>query len=70
MSSCTHDSTVHSVNVIGYLKTVLVIVGGFVLFGEEITAQKGLGILIVLAGLAWYTYEKATEQAQTQQQRR
>ncbi|KAL9644580.1 hypothetical protein ABK040_015319 [Willaertia magna] len=47
-----------SVNVVGYFKTVLVFVGGFLLFSSVVTIQNALGVLLTLVGVAWYTYEK------------
>ena len=47
-----------SVNVLGYLKTVLVMVGGMVLFGGSHSPQNVLGVLVTLLGLAWYTYTR------------
>lgn len=47
-----------TMNVVGYLKTVLVFVGGFMFFDSEPTIQNVSGILLTLLGLALYTRAK------------
>jgi len=47
-----------SVNVVGYFKTVLVFVGGFLLFTTAISSKNLIGVAFTLFGVAWYTYEK------------
>lgn len=44
--------------VVGFFKTMLIFVGGVVIFNEPINTQKGLGMAIALAGLAIYSYVK------------
>ncbi|EFC46249.1 predicted protein, partial [Naegleria gruberi] len=47
-----------SVNVIGYFKTCLVFVGGFLLFTSYISFKNLIGVILTLIGVAWYTHEK------------
>ncbi|KAF0984693.1 hypothetical protein FDP41_000592 [Naegleria fowleri] len=47
-----------SVNVVGYFKTVLVFIGGIMLFTDIVSAKNLLGVTLTLLGVAWYTYEK------------
>ena len=47
-----------TMNVVGYLKTCLVFLGGFVFFDATLTPQQGFGILIAMGGLAAYTRAK------------
>lgn len=47
-----------SVNVVGYFKTVLVFVGGIILFTSAISAKNLLGVFLTLVGVAWYSYVK------------
>uniref|UniRef100_A0A383W0N7 Sugar phosphate transporter domain-containing protein n=1 Tax=Tetradesmus obliquus TaxID=3088 RepID=A0A383W0N7_TETOB len=42
-------------NVVGHLKTVLIVTSGVVFFGDVITAKKMLGIGCAMAGIVWYT---------------
>jgi solute carrier family 35 protein E3 len=42
-------------NVVGHLKTVLIVTSGVVFFGDTITAKKMLGIACAMAGIVWYT---------------
>eukprot|EP00760_Papus_ankaliazontas_P004559 PhM_4_TR11956/c0_g1_i1/m.87318/K15285/SLC35E3; solute carrier family 35, member E3 len=46
-------------NVLGYLKTALVFVGGFVFFDDALTVQNVLGITVTLVGLAMYSAVKS-----------
>ena len=43
---------------IGYLKTCIVFIGGFVLFGTKLEAKNVLGISLTLLGVLIYTYVK------------
>jgi solute carrier family 35 protein E3 len=49
-------------NVLGYLKTCLVFIGGFVLFDDNVTLQSGCGIAVTMLGLALYSKAKLTPQ--------
>ncbi|KAF6259079.1 triose-phosphate transporter family-domain-containing protein [Scenedesmus sp. NREL 46B-D3] len=42
-------------NVVGHLKTVLIVASGVVFFGDSITLKKMLGIGCAMAGIVWYT---------------
>jgi solute carrier family 35 protein E3 len=42
-------------NVVGHLKTVLIVTSGVVFFNDVITAKKMLGIACAMAGIVWYT---------------
>lgn len=44
--------------VVGYLKTILVFMGGSFFFLEVFTPRKIIGVVISLMGLAWYTRVK------------
>ncbi|KAK9831047.1 hypothetical protein WJX74_001133 [Apatococcus lobatus] len=43
-------------NIIGHTKTVLVLAGGSLMFGDKLTYQKVLGVSVALAGMGWYTF--------------
>ena len=47
-----------TMNVVGYLKTVLVFLGGFIFFDTQPTVQNVSGIAITLLGLALYSKAK------------
>lgn len=47
-------------NIIGHTKSVLVLAGGTLMFGDKMTYQKLLGVGIALAGMVWYTMGKIT----------
>lgn len=56
-----------SVNVIGYLKTVIVFVGGYLIFDTVVDNKQVLGIALTLLGVLAYTYVKVSEENQKQQ---
>ena len=43
-------------NIIGHTKTVLILAGGSLMFGDRLTNQKLLGVSVALVGMAWYTF--------------
>ena len=45
-------------NVVGHMKTVIIIVGGYLFFGDEMNPRKFLGIVLCLGGVYWYTHVK------------
>ncbi|EFJ43115.1 hypothetical protein VOLCADRAFT_106985 [Volvox carteri f. nagariensis] len=45
-------------NVVGHLKTVIILTGGCLLFGDSMPAKKLLGVCIAMGGIAWYTQQK------------
>lgn len=47
-------------NSIGHTKSVLVLAGGALMFGDKMTFQKLVGVGIALAGMVWYTMGKIT----------
>jgi solute carrier family 35 protein E3 len=57
-------------NVVTHCKTVVVIVGGFVLFGSPLAAKNVMGIIVTLLGAWGYAYFKLMGPAETQQSKR
>ncbi|GIL90469.1 hypothetical protein Vretifemale_18118 [Volvox reticuliferus] len=47
-------------NVVGHLKTVIILTGGCLFFGDSMPAKKFLGVCIAMAGIVWYTQQKLT----------
>ena len=39
----------------GHLKTVIILAGGFFLFGEKMPVKKLAGVLLALVGIVWYS---------------
>lgn len=52
---CTSSLTY---NVVGHLKTVIILTGGCMLFGDEMPPKKLLGVSVAMAGIVWYTQLK------------
>jgi len=50
--------------VVGYLKTVLVFLGGRLILGEHYEARKVCGVLTAIAGLIYYTHIKSVVDAE------
>lgn len=50
-------------NVVGHLKTVMIVSGGVFLFGDSMTAKKLLGLLVAMSGIVWYSHIKLAEAA-------
>jgi len=50
-----------SVNVIGYLKTVIVFVGGYLFFDSNVDNKQIIGVGLTLLGVLLYTYVKIEE---------
>lgn len=48
-------------NVVGHLKTVLIVAAGVGLFGDEISGKKLLGIGCAMGGIVWYSFIKLDE---------
>lgn len=42
-------------NIVGHLKTVTILTGGCLIFGDSMTVTKFLGITLAMAGIAWYS---------------
>jgi solute carrier family 35 protein E3 len=49
---------------IGHMKTVSILVGGFLLFQDNLNFKQFLGILLTLFGLFSYTFVRLREQNQ------
>jgi len=49
---------------IGHMKTVSILVGGFLLFQDNLNYKQFVGILLTLFGLFAYTFAKMREQNQ------
>ncbi|KAK9834834.1 hypothetical protein WJX81_002364 [Elliptochloris bilobata] len=45
-------------NVVGHLKTVIILAGGFVLFNEAMPPKKLAGVALGMGGIIWYSYLK------------
>ena len=48
-------------NVIGHLKTIIVISGGVLFFGDTIPLSKALSLLVAASGIGWYSYLKQSQ---------
>ncbi|CAF1191600.1 unnamed protein product [Rotaria sordida] len=51
-------------NMIGHLKTISILVGGFLLFEDSLNYKQFIGILLTLFGLFSYTFVRMSEQNQ------
>uniref|UniRef100_A0A383VFD1 Sugar phosphate transporter domain-containing protein n=1 Tax=Tetradesmus obliquus TaxID=3088 RepID=A0A383VFD1_TETOB len=48
-------------NVVGHMKTVLIVAGGVLLFGDSMSAKKLAGLGCAMAGIVWYSQIKLGE---------
>ena len=48
-------------NVVGHLKTVLIVAAGVLLFGDEVGAKKLFGLSVAMGGIVWYSAIKMDE---------
>lgn len=48
-------------NVVGHLKTILIVSAGMLFFGEDMGLKKGLGLAVALSGIVWYSHIKLEE---------
>lgn len=48
-------------NVVGHLKTCIILTGGCLLFGDEMPLKKFIGVCVSLLGMVWYTNVKMEE---------
>ncbi|GBF99029.1 hypothetical protein Rsub_11974 [Raphidocelis subcapitata] len=48
-------------NVVGHLKTVLIVGSGVAFFGEGMGVKKGVGLVVALCGIFWYSHIKLEE---------
>ncbi|KAK9842031.1 hypothetical protein WJX81_004974 [Elliptochloris bilobata] len=51
-------------NVVGHLKTVVILAGGCLLFGEAMPPKKLAGVVLGMCGILWYSYLKMTAMPQ------
>lgn len=42
-------------NIVGHLKTVLILTGGVFIFGDSMTLTKVAGVALAMTGIAWYS---------------
>jgi len=49
--------------VLGHLKTVLILILGFAVFNKELDARNGMGICVAMIGVVAYTEVKRKESA-------
>jgi solute carrier family 35 protein E3 len=40
-------------NIVGHIKTVLILAGGVIFFGDSMAPQKLLGVAVALGGIGW-----------------
>jgi solute carrier family 35 protein E3 len=45
-------------NVVGHLKTVIILTGGCLLFGDQMPGSKLAGLGVAMAGIVWYSHIK------------
>lgn len=50
-------------NVVGHLKTVLIVGGGVLLFGDSMGLKKLIGLGIAMSGIVWYSHIKMADAA-------
>ncbi|KIY96905.1 Solute carrier family 35 member E3 [Monoraphidium neglectum] len=48
-------------NVVGHLKTLLIVAAGVLFFGEELGLKKGVGLATALGGIGWYSHIRILE---------
>lgn len=48
-------------NVVGHVKTVIILTGGVIIFGDVMSGKKILGILLSMTGIVWYSHIKLRE---------
>jgi len=48
----------HCSAVVGHVKTVLVLTGGCLLFGDQMSPKRFAGICLALGGIFWYSFLK------------
>jgi len=41
-------------NIVGHAKTICILLSGVLMFGDEVSSKKLLGIMIALGGMVWY----------------
>lgn len=48
-------------NVVGHVKTVIILTGGVIFFGDTISSKKMMGIALAMVGIVWYSQIKLRE---------
>lgn len=48
-------------NIVGHMKTIIILTGGYLYFGDDMSAIKLIGIVISLSGVIWYAQTKVEE---------
>lgn len=48
-------------NVVGHVKTVLILTGGVFFFGDTMPLKKAMGIVLAMCGIIWYSQIKLSE---------
>jgi solute carrier family 35 protein E3 len=48
-------------NVVGHMKTVLIVTGGVLLFGDSMSLKKFGGLVCAMSGIVWYSQIKLSE---------
>ena len=51
---------------LGHLKTILILVLGFVMFNKTVDYRNVLGITVAMAGVIWYTEVRRSESSMAQ----
>lgn len=52
-------------NVVGHMKTVLIVSGGVLIFGDSMALKKLGGLCIAMSGIIWYSHIKMRESDKT-----
>ena len=42
-------------NVVGHVKTVIILAGGYLFFQDDMPLKKLAGIAVAMSGIVWYT---------------
>lgn len=42
-------------NIVGHIKTVLILSGGFMFFGDTLSSEKFFGVCLAMSGIVWYS---------------
>ena len=45
-------------NVVGHFKTIIILTGGCLIFGDAMPVKKFLGVCLAMGGIGWYTQLK------------
>lgn len=55
-------------NIVGHLKTVIILTGGVLVFGDGMPLKRFLGICVAMCGIAWYTQLLTTQSSPSPRQ--